>query len=572
MSESKQENDTFPLTGSLKSDYNSIDMHGGEAASTHLSDERSDQISVEHRTTVWQTFVHLIKGYMGAGCLSLPWAVSQLGLFWGPLAIFVIAYWSSYNCWTIVKLKRFIEEETSYVDDKASETSSVTANTNITYPDVGKWAYGTKFQTYVSTCVCTQQLAICTVFISFVGENLLAVMESLDITFMATHAGVMTIALPIILALSMIPNLKMLAPVMTAGTLLLIASFIAIGVVIQKEWPNRPDELPTINPSQIPLAVCAILYSYEGINLILPVESAMFDPQEFKKPFVIAMTMVAMILVSFSVICVVTFGYVNSGSVTAFLLEAYPEDHDITWWLMVANTAVSLSVLLTYPLQLFPVVELLGPYMSRYLSCGKKDGIVDDNDDDDLSAFEPLPPLPEHDIPDWEDSMPMMEHQYNATTEKEAETEEVEAGSITHSGVTSVQTLFPEMTLAGDSIQLRVFLVFMTYLVAVVVPNVQSLISLAGALAGSSSALLIPPLLELAWIRHIEVDICIDEEKEEESSPWSIFLPGTGRFELGKWWFDKLKCYALLTLGLLFFFIGTFAALADIVRIYLGGS
>ena len=33
-----------------------------------------------HRTNVFDTFLHLLKGYIGAGMLSLPWAVSQLGV------------------------------------------------------------------------------------------------------------------------------------------------------------------------------------------------------------------------------------------------------------------------------------------------------------------------------------------------------------------------------------------------------------------------------------------------------------------------------------------------------------
>ena len=72
------------------------------------------------------------------------------------------------------------------------------------------------------------------------------------------------------------------------------------------------------------------------------------------------------------------------------------------------------------------------------------------------------------------------------------------------SGISSLASMMPKMTLPGDSPQLRALLVLMTYVIAVVVPNVQALISLAGALAGSSTALLIPPLLELAWIEHLE--------------------------------------------------------------------
>lgn len=86
-----------------------------------------------------------------------------------------------------------------------------------------------------------------------------------------------------------------------------------------------------------------------------------------------------------------TFGLVDKGFVTKFLLQAYRDDKSITWWLMLANTAGSLSVLMMYPLQLFPALELIGPMIAaKFLS--KK--LVEN----DLEGFEPLPPLPEHDV------------------------------------------------------------------------------------------------------------------------------------------------------------------------------
>lgn len=116
-----------------------------------------------HKTTYFQTYIHLLKGYIGCGVLSLPWAVSQLGISCGCLFIGIMALWSSYNCWTVVKLKRYIEKKNpaAPVDsDAVSDTaSSATTNTNITYPDVGEWAYGKRFENYIAVCVCVQQLA-----------------------------------------------------------------------------------------------------------------------------------------------------------------------------------------------------------------------------------------------------------------------------------------------------------------------------------------------------------------------------------------------------------------------------
>jgi amino acid permease len=570
-----------PLVAGMKTAYGSagVDTNGEDVSPSPpltVVSTSSMGSSGAHKTGVGETFIHLLKGYMGAGCLSLPWAVSQLGLFWGTVAIFAMGYWSSYNCWTVVKLKRYIERSTptDESDDKMSmseASSAVSSNTNITYPDVGDWAHGSHFQSYIAACVCVQQLAICTVFISFVGENLLAVMDRLDIHFaLATHAGVMTLALPFIMGLSFIPSLKSLAPVMAMGTIMLLISFICVGVIIGDEWEVRPTTTVQVNPPLVPLAVCAILYSYEGICLILPVESAMKEPQHFKKVFIAAMTSVAVILAVFAAICVITFGNVTSGSVTAFLLGAYEDDPTVTFWLMVANTAVSLSVLLTYPLQLFPALEILAPAMVNRLPWGEKPDLKDDQDDD-FSAFEPLPPLPEHGYPSLDELPPNMEHNYDDYDESERNEDEAASDKDTDdnnsmSAMSSMVSLMPKMIMPGDSPLLRAMLVLMTYLVAVIVPNVQSLISLAGALAGSSTALLIPPILELAWIRHLETDLVPEESQEEEK----LWLGGV--FSNIRWSWEKVKCYLMLLLGLIFMLFGTYASLADIVRIYLGGE
>ena len=304
---------------------------------------------------------------------------------------------------------------------------------------------------------------------------------------------------------------------------------------------------------------------------------------------------------SFATICVFTFGFVSSGSVTAFLLEKYKNDKEIVFWLNVANATVSLSVLLTYPLQLFPALELLAPKMSSWFSGmfgSKRGGGADDDvaDDDDLSAFEPLPPLPEHGYPSLDDLPPNMEHNYEPDSDDAADDDswnptKSEDGddsdkndindndnddelSLPRSAVSSIRSIMPQLQMPGDSLQLRAALVTMTYLIAVVVPNVQSLISLAGALAGSSTALLIPPMLELAWIRALEEEyngaaagaqVATTNPKKMDRAH-RIFLNTAGT----SWFVEKIKCYVLFILGVIFMCIGTYASLADIVRIYLG--
>mgnify|MGYP005850867105 CR=1 FL=1 len=325
----------------------------------------------------------------------------------------------------------------------------------------------------------------------------------------------------------------------------------------------------------------------------------MKEPEHFQLVFWGTMTLIASILGGFAAINVIAFGNVTNGSVTAFLLDAYKDDPSITLWVMAANTAVSLSVLLTYPLQLFPALELIGTSrLARWIGC--LEGTDEEDEDKDLSGFEPgLPSLPEHNEMDM-DSYPA-EHHYGQELEQEENDEAINDDAVSVKSVSTLRSVtdavFPKMIMHGDTPQLRLFLVMGTYIVAVAVPNVQALISLVGALAGSSTALLIPPVLELAWIKTLEehhrakhspvinksprVQMRKENEEEQEqdqSGAPAHSAPFKSRKQAKKSysWFggkhraDKIKCYFLFIFGIMFTCIGTYASLRDIIRIYAG--
>lgn len=590
----------------IRRDSKLKNQNDGEAHS--IVDDDDDDVSASsagdgsgeggdhNATTYWQTVTHLVKGYIGCGILSLPWAVSQLGIPLGVAAILTMSLWSSYNCWTVVRLKRYMErneglfnrdvgadDEDDVEDDDdgvasshrggsktgyrslASRVSSVSsrASSNITYPDVGEWAHGVDFQSYVSFCICTQQLAICTVFLSFIGENLYAVLQFLNVTALQNHEAVISAALPAVLMLSFIPSLKQLTPVMMAGTVLIFSGFASLGVIAGIEWENRPpsEDWPTLNFFKAPMALCGILYSFEGICIILPVESAMQEPRKFLSAFTLSMLIVSGLLVVMAVMPVVAFGPIDNGSITAFLLQEYGHDDRLKLLLNVSNLCVSVSIILTYPLQLFPAVQLIGPMVQkekrrhdREGTCGWGGGVAGsggdgaDNesmgsshdDEHDLNGFEPLGGIPEHSVASL-GSLPSQHHDYgtaaaladegaiNAAAAAAAAGGVVDpsnkrdegGGGVSISRLSSMGHsvagfLTPQMQLPGDSPLLRTCLVLGTYAVALVVPNVEALVSLAGAVAGSSTALLIPPILELAFIRHMEQK---DAQRELSNHP-----------------------------------------------------
>lgn len=126
--------ETTPL---LQNEVAILTTGGSEASSL-------EGAALHHRTSALETFIHLLKGYIGAGMLSLPWAFSNLGIFGGVCGVCTLCWWTSYNCYTVVSIKRYMEKvqgggtqhvlssHLSDLDERNSETSS-----NITYPDVG---------------------------------------------------------------------------------------------------------------------------------------------------------------------------------------------------------------------------------------------------------------------------------------------------------------------------------------------------------------------------------------------------------------------------------------------------
>ena len=527
----------YSSTAQIESPY----LVGGQERQTPHDDHSNDDdddidddlAASSSKTTSTQTFIHLLKGYVGPGCLSLPWAISQMGFLFGTLVIALVSFWTSYNCYTIVKIKRYIERSNKDMDNeqqpitadeggsrmKKSTSASSLASSALTYPDIGEWAFGETFEQFISTAVCVQQLSVCTVFFSFIGENIHAVGQLLPghvPLLLSSHVGVMTVALPFIMVLTFIRSLKALTPVIVIASILLFTGFGLIGYTIFAVWEDRPSDAIEIQWPSVPLAVCAVLYSYEGICLILPIESSMKHPKQFKQVFGSAMSCVAVIFALFGNICVYSFGAVNNGSITAFLLEKYKDDNHLIVFFMITNTVVSISVLFTYPLQLFPTLELLGPKLTKFIwkltHKGEVNHPEENNFDDeyDLTGFERMPTLPEHGEASLSSHDNARISEYNTTTNDDGNqiyggfepyNNRVSKDEIRTSLISNITEALSEQIM-GDSLALRMILVFATYLVAVIIPNVQALISLAGAVAGSSTALLIPPMLELALVEH----------------------------------------------------------------------
>ena len=294
----------------------------------------------------------------------------------------------------------------------------------------------------------------------------------------------------------------------------------------------------------------------------------MKKPEQYKAVFVSSLTFTALVFAAVAALSCLAFGDVTNGSVTAFLVESL-NNENIKWWLYLANTAVSVAVLLTYPLQLFPSYELLGPWLTRilHLDLGTQALVRHRAGHNSIRSFSPVPSFenPDNGI--------VGNHEYHDPSQISTITtpNNNAAATVVGDGSTELEdyeyeselpAVFAAFPTPGDSPQLRAIVVCFTYIVAIAIPNVQLLVCLAGALNGSATGLINPPLLELSYVKRQEKGI---QEQTEDAED----IGHDKATALMKLKAKKMECYLLFGLGSIVCMFGTGAALADIVLVYL---
>jgi len=201
---------------------------------------------------------------------------------------------------------------------------------------------------------------------------------------------------------------------------------------------------------------------------------------------------------------------------------------------------------------LFPVIGLAGQIISRW---GEEDNETDEESDGG-------------DIECRVESSALL-----ASQNKDAIDEQtlVTYGTTGNKNISISQaTTGTEMTIEGDSLTLRVSLVICTYVVAIIIPHLKTLIALAGSITGSMTSLLIPPLLA---IRFVIGDFLTSAALDGVSvKKMSIFGVGRKLIESSKYLKLALFNVVLITIGVVYAVLGTASSIQDIIAVYTKGA
>ncbi|KAL7796813.1 transmembrane amino acid transporter domain-containing protein [Trichoderma ceciliae] len=298
-----------------------------------------------------KTFFTLIKAFIGTGILFLPKAFRNGGILFSSLTLVSV---SLVNCFCFRLL----------LDCRHKYGGG--------YGELGESIVGPRFRSLILASIAISQLGFVCSGMIFTAENLFSFLNA--VTGDAGHLGVSGLValqfLPLI-PLALIRNISKLGPVALVADV-----FILIGLVYIWYYDigslARHGMEPSVrlfNPSDFPLTLGSAIFTFEGIGLILPIQSSMKKPHHFRGLLYFVMFLITAIFTSVGALCYATFGE----NTKIQIISNFPQDSPLV---NAVQFLYSLAVLAGEPVQLFPAVRILETSIFGERATGRKSLVI----------------------------------------------------------------------------------------------------------------------------------------------------------------------------------------------------
>ncbi|KAB7497803.1 Proton-coupled amino acid transporter 1 [Armadillidium nasatum] len=308
----------------------------------------------KHSTSDFETLIHLLKGNIGTGCLAIPQAFMNIGLWGGVIGLPVIGIISIHCMHLLLRSSR----ELCWRSGKDALNYEQTAEMCFHHGPERVRPWSKIFFRVVQTFLIITQIGFCCVYLVFVSLNLYQAMECM---FGGTSLGPISymgiVVVPLIF-LCFLRNLKLLAPVSSVAMSLQLLGLIFIIYYLVRDLPVVEMKVPAfVGFEKLPLFFGTAMYTFEGINLILPLENNMRNPDRFpgwNGVLNSGMTLVLCLYVGIGFYGYLEYGDFVLGSITLNL----PGDEVLS---QSVKLLFALAIFMSYPLQFYVPVSILLP-------------------------------------------------------------------------------------------------------------------------------------------------------------------------------------------------------------------
>lgn len=298
--------------------------------------------------TTLKSFFTLLKAFIGTGIMFLPKAFRNGGILFSSITLVTVSLVSCL-CFHLLLLCR--------------------QRYGGGYGELGAAIGGPRLRALILGSITISQIGFVCAGIIFAAENLASFLDAVTSTPTAPLSGkaLIAIQLVVLVPLALIRDISKLGP-----AALLADIFIFFGLVYI--WYYDIAALashglhPTVelfNPHDFTLTIGSAIFTFEGIGLLLPIQSSMARPERFSRLLYMVMVIITLIFTSIGALCYATFGDRTSVEI----ISNYPQSSHLV---NAVQFLYSMAVLVGTPVQLFPAARIIETSLFGDRASGKR--------------------------------------------------------------------------------------------------------------------------------------------------------------------------------------------------------
>lgn len=302
-----------------------------------------------------KTFANVFIAVVGAGVLGLPYSFKRTGWVVSLLMLFSVAALTHHCMMLLVRTRRRLE--------------SVMGFTNIaSFGDLGFIVCGSVGRFAVDLMLFLSQAGFCVGYLIFIANTLANLFNSPTPTNLHPRIlGLMPKTMyiwgcfPFQLGLNSISTLTHMAPLSIFADIVDVG---AMGVVMIEDvfifFKNRPSVEAVGSLSMFFYGLGVAVYAFEGVGMVLPIESETQEREKFGKVLALAMASISLMYGGFGALGYFAFGEDTKDIITANLGTGLVS--------FLVQLGLCVNLFFTFPLMMNPVYEVVERrlYNGRY--------------------------------------------------------------------------------------------------------------------------------------------------------------------------------------------------------------
>ncbi|KAF7127552.1 hypothetical protein RHSIM_Rhsim11G0197900 [Rhododendron simsii] len=292
-----------------------------------------------------KAFANVFIAIVGAGVLGLPYTFMKCGWFTSLLMISAVAALTCHCMMLLIHTRKKLED---------SSSTTITS-----FGDLGFAVCGPIGRFTVDFMVVLSQTGFCIGYLIFIGNTLASLFNSSTNVRLTPKIWGFTAksfyiwgVFPFQLGLNAIPSLTLLAPLSIFADIVDVG---AMGIVMVEEVLTVVKQRPAVEAfagfSAFFYGLGVAVFSFEGVGLVLPLESEMKDKKKFGKTLGLTMLFIAVLYGSFGALGYFAFGDDTRDIITGNLGKGLLST--------LVQLGLSINLFFTLPLMMNPVYEVM---------------------------------------------------------------------------------------------------------------------------------------------------------------------------------------------------------------------